>query len=27
MPKRTRFTATQDTAMLDYRFPTALQMV
>ncbi|MBL2347020.1 transcriptional regulator, partial [Klebsiella pneumoniae] len=21
MPKRTRFTATQDTAMLDYRFP------
>ncbi|PLP18274.1 transcriptional regulator, partial [Klebsiella pneumoniae] len=25
MPKRTRFTATQDTAMLDYRFPTALQ--
>ncbi|AKK51635.1 Transcriptional regulator (plasmid) [Escherichia coli PCN061] len=25
--KRTRFTATQDTAMLDYRFPTALQMV
>ncbi|MBL1704047.1 transcriptional regulator, partial [Klebsiella pneumoniae] len=22
MPKRTRFTATQDTAMLDYRFPT-----
>ncbi len=25
--KRTRFTATRDTAMLDYRFPTALQMV
>jgi Rrf2 family transcriptional repressor of oqxAB len=27
VPKRTRFTATQDNKMLDYRFPTALQMV
>jgi Rrf2 family transcriptional repressor of oqxAB len=27
VPKRTRFTATQDREMLDYRFPTALQMV
>jgi Rrf2 family transcriptional repressor of oqxAB len=27
VPKRTRFTATQDKKMLDYRFPTALQMV
>ncbi|MCR1320546.1 hypothetical protein NR352_26955, partial [Enterobacter soli] len=27
VPKRTRFTATQDRKMLDYRFPTALQMV
>jgi Rrf2 family transcriptional repressor of oqxAB len=27
VPKRTRFTATQEDKMLDYRFPTALQMV
>jgi Rrf2 family transcriptional repressor of oqxAB len=27
VPKRIRFTATQDDEMLDYRFPTALQMV
>jgi Rrf2 family transcriptional repressor of oqxAB len=27
VPKRTRFTAIQDKKMLDYRFPTALQMV